>query len=70
MIDKDFELWLIAVNTNPAITHDCSKLLNQLIQAMLENLLVLAVEPFMPPLMPNHPPFDDKFKAIHKIDIY
>lgn len=69
MIDRDFKLWLIEVNTNPAITHDCSKVLNQLIPAMLDNLLVLAVEPVMPPLRPNLAPFDNRFRAIHKIDI-
>ena len=69
MVDKDFKLWLIEVNTNPAITHDCSKVLNQLIPAMLDNLLVLAVEPVMPPLKPNQTSFDNRFRAIHSIHV-
>ena len=43
MIDASFKLWLIEVNTNPAITHDCSKILNLLIPKMLDNVLSLAV---------------------------
>ena len=43
MIDDKFKLWLIEVNTNPAITHDCSKVLNLLIPKMIDNLLTLAV---------------------------
>lgn len=43
MIDEAFKLWLIEVNTNPAITHDCSRVLNNLIPKMLDNVLALAV---------------------------
>lgn len=43
MIDEEFHLWLIEVNTNPAITHDCSKVLNRLIPKMLDNVFAIAV---------------------------
>lgn len=43
MIDEHFKLWLIEVNTNPAITHDCSRVLNHLIPRMLDNAFAIAV---------------------------
>ena len=66
MIDEDFKLWLIEVNTNPAITQDCSKLMNLLIPKMLDNMLNIAVEPIMKPLRLPETPFCNRFKAIHK----
>ena len=50
MIDEYFKLWLIEVNTNPALTHDCSKLMNLLVPKMLDNMFNIAVEPIMKPL--------------------
>ena len=35
MIDVDSKLWLIEVNTNPAITHDCSRVLGRLIPRII-----------------------------------
>ena len=66
MIDERFKLWLIEVNTNPAITHDCSKVLNMLIPRMLDNLLTLAVEPIMRPLRLPETPFNNRFTAIYE----
>jgi len=49
MIDENLKLWLIEVNTNPAITHDCSRVLNRLIPKLLDNTFAIAVMPFMRP---------------------
>lgn len=64
MIDHLLNLWLIEVNTNPAITHDCSKTLNLLIPKMLDNALTLAVEPIMKPLRLPETPFTNRFTAV------
>ena len=45
MVDEHMGLWLIEVNSNPAITQDCSKLLSRLIRRMVDNAFALAVEP-------------------------
>jgi len=66
MIDDNFKLWLIEVNTNPAITHECSKVLNLLIPRMLDNMLALAVEPIMKPLRVPETPFNNRFTAIYE----
>lgn len=66
MIDERFKLWLIEVNTNPAITHDCSKVLNLLIPKMLDNLMALVVEPIMKPQRVPETPFINHFSAILK----
>lgn len=66
MIDEMFKLWLIEVNTNPAISHDCSKVLNVLIPKMLDNLLSLAVEPLMAPMRVTETQMVNRFVAVHK----
>jgi len=66
MINDNFKLWLIEVNTNPAITHECSKVLNLLIPRMLDNMLALAVEPIMKPLRVPETPFNNRFTAIYE----
>lgn len=64
MVGDQLDLWLIEVNTNPAITHDCSKTLNLLIPKMLDNVLSLAVEPIMKPVRLPETPFSNRFTAI------
>lgn len=47
LIDQSLKTWLIEVNTNPAITTDCSRVVNSLIPRMIDNALAIAVEPFI-----------------------
>jgi len=51
MIDEEFKVYLIEVNTNPCLETACP-LLARLIPAMLENVLRLVVDPLFPP--PDH----------------
>ena len=51
MLDDDFKVYLIEVNTNPCLEL-CSPLLKRLIPAMLENSLQIALDPVFPP--PEH----------------
>jgi len=46
-VDKEFNLWLIEVNTNPCI-EESSELLKVLLRRMLEDLVKLAVDPLFP----------------------
>lgn len=48
MIDENFKVFLIEVNTNPCLELS-SPLLARLIPSMLENALRLAVDPIFPP---------------------
>jgi len=48
MIDTDFKVWLIEVNTNPDIT-TCCPILTKLIPNMVENALKLTIDPIFPP---------------------
>merc|ERR1719272_418530 len=48
MIDDDFKVYIIEVNTNPCLELS-SPLLPRLIPAMLENALRLVVDPIFPP---------------------
>ena len=48
MIDEDFNVWVIEVNTNPCFELSCSYLA-RLIPAMVENALKIAVDPLFPP---------------------
>ena len=66
MVDENFKLWMIEVNTNPALTHDCSKLMNLLMPKLLDNVLNLAVEPIMKPLRSAETPSNNLFTAILK----
>ncbi len=49
MIDENSKLWLIEVNTNPAISNDCSRVLNKLVPKLLDNTFAIAVMPYMRP---------------------
>lgn len=51
MIDEDFKVYLIEVNTNPCLEL-ASPLLARLIPGMLENTIRLVVDPLFPP--PEH----------------
>mmetsp|Transcript_800 Transcript_800/g.668 ORF Transcript_800/g.668 Transcript_800/m.668 type:complete len:84 (+) Transcript_800:751-1002(+) len=48
MIDEDFKIYLIEVNTNPCLDR-CCPLLSRLIPSMLENSFLLAVDPVFIP---------------------
>jgi len=48
MLDEDFKVYIIEVNTNPCLELS-SPLLARLIPAMLENALRLVVDPLFPP---------------------
>lgn len=48
MIDEDFNVWLIEVNTNPCLEVG-SPLLARIIPNMIENALKIAVDPIFPP---------------------
>lgn len=47
IVDNDFNLWLIEVNTNPCI-EESSELLKRLLRWMLEDMVKLAVDPLFP----------------------
>jgi len=48
MMDDNFKVYLIEVNTNPCLEL-CSPLLRRLIPEMLDNSLRIAVDPIFPP---------------------
>ena len=48
MIDEDFNVWLIEVNTNPSLEMSCP-LLARIIPNMIENAMKTAVDPIFPP---------------------
>jgi len=48
MIDENFKVFLIEVNTNPCLELSCP-LLARLIPSMVENAIRLAVDPIFPP---------------------
>lgn len=48
MIDANFKVYLIEINTNPDIEYSC-KLLANIIPNMLQNTLRIAVDPVFPP---------------------
>ena len=48
MIDSEFKVWLIEVNTNPCLELGCSYLA-KLIPEMLENAFKIALDPIFPP---------------------
>lgn len=43
MLDSQFKLWLIEINTNPAID-DCSAVLKVLIPRMLDDMFKLTID--------------------------
>jgi hypothetical protein len=48
MVDEDFHIWLIEVNTNPCLANS-SKLLETLLPQMINDLLRITVDPIFPP---------------------
>ena len=50
MIDNDFNVWLIEVNTNPCLELSCSYLA-KIIPEMLENAFKVALDPIFPPVI-------------------
>ena len=53
MIDNNFKVWLIEVNTNPCLELS-SSLLARIIPNMIENAFRIAIDPLYPP-----PSFDE-----------
>ena len=47
MVDSDFKVWLIEVNTNPCLDTSCS-ILARIIPAMLDNAFRIALDPLFP----------------------
>jgi hypothetical protein len=50
MIDNEFNVWLIEVNTNPCLELSCSYLA-KIIPEMLENAFKIAIDPVFPPVI-------------------
>jgi tubulin monoglycylase TTLL3/8 len=48
MIDSDFNLWLIEINTNPCLELSCPVLMDT-IPGMVENALKIAVDSVLAP---------------------
>ncbi|EGR31979.1 tubulin-tyrosine ligase family protein, putative [Ichthyophthirius multifiliis] len=48
MVDQQFNVWLIEINTNPALDI-CSPLLSKIIPEMIENTFRIAIDPVFPP---------------------
>lgn len=48
MVDNDFKVWLIEVNTNPCLELSCSYL-SKIIPEMLENAFKIVLDPLFPP---------------------
>ncbi len=53
MIDDDFKVFLIEINTNPDISV-CCPMLTKIIPQMLENTFKIALDPLFPPPSSNH----------------
>ena len=56
MIEKDFKVKLIEINTNPDLTTSC-QLLSKLIGQLVENTLRITVDTVFPPPLVIHSPF-------------
>jgi len=54
MIDKNFKVWLIEINTNPCL-ETSSPLLVRLIPQMIQHAFRIAVDPLFPPPFPFPP---------------
>ena len=48
MIDEDFKVWLIEINSNPCLELS-SSLLAKIIPTMLDNAFRIAIDPLFPP---------------------
>ena len=58
MIDINYNVWLIEINTNPCLELS-SKLLSRIVPTMLEQTFRLALDPLFPP--PCHYPNSQKY---------
>jgi hypothetical protein len=48
MIDEDFRVWLIEINTNPYIGTP-NEYMQNLVPAMIDEMLGIVLDPFYPP---------------------
>jgi hypothetical protein len=62
MIDENFKVFLIEVNTNPCLELSCP-LLARLIPSMVENAIRLAVDPIFPPPVS----FSQRKNVVHEL---
>lgn len=71
MIDENFKVWLIEVNTNPDI-EICCPVLARVIPNMLENAFRIAVDPVFPPPSFTNPkklPANENYLETNKFEI-
>jgi tubulin monoglycylase TTLL3/8 len=68
MIDENFKVWLIEVNTNPCLDTSCI-ILARIIPAMLENAFRIAVDPLFPRQKAKNfetlKPMENKFELVY-----
>lgn len=64
MIDEQFEVILIEINTNPDITTSCP-LLSKLISALVENTFRLTVDTVFPPPQVSYSPYKKPFVPVN-----
>eukprot|EP00825_Cyclidium_porcatum_P008697 TRINITY_DN14346_c0_g1_i1.p1 TRINITY_DN14346_c0_g1~~TRINITY_DN14346_c0_g1_i1.p1 ORF type:complete len:216 (+),score=50.20 TRINITY_DN14346_c0_g1_i1:107-754(+) len=60
MIDDNFQVWLIEINTNPCLEFS-APLLAKIIPQLVDNALRIAVDPLFPPPQPEEWPYNKKF---------
>ena len=65
MVDADFKVWLIEVNTNPCLDTSCV-VLGRIIPVMLDNAFRIALDPLFPhSKRPDQAkPFENRFELI------
>ena len=65
LLDEDFRVWLIEVNTNPFLGTPCP-FMKELVPAMINDMLKIVVDPV---LKPRHTPEEDRendFELIYR----
>ena len=66
MIDKNFKVWLIEINTNPCL-ETSSPILKSVIPAVLDHAFKICIDPLFPPPYPiesfkNYPEHDHYYR--------
>ena len=65
MVDEDFRVWLIEINSNPYLGTP-NKFTKQLVPAMVDELLNLTLDPLFPPASSYKPPKVRHFELIYQ----